>query len=65
MSNNQDLDNSVKFRVEYKWPDKGSTRDCPKCNDPMQLQANVRDYYGKPWVCHTCQCQYSEEDLKS
>ena len=56
MANNQDLDNSVKFRVEYKWP---------KCNDPMQLQPNLRDYYGKPWWCHTCQWQYSEEDLKS
>ena len=55
MANNQDLDNSVKFRVEYKWPKQGSTRDCPKCNDPMQLQPNLRDYYRKSWWCHTCQ----------
>ena len=47
MANNQDLDNSVKFRVEYKWPKQGSSRDCPKCNDPMQLQPNLRDYYGR------------------
>ena len=65
MANNQDLDNSVKFRVEYKWPKKGSSRKCPKCSKPMQLQADLRDYYGKPWWCHFCQWQYSEEDLKS
>ena len=55
MSNNENLDNSVKFKVDYTWPKEGSTRNCPKCNDPMQLQPNVSEYYGKPWWCHTCQ----------
>ena len=61
---NQNLDNSVKFKVDYTWPEEGSTRNCPKCNDPMQLQPNVSEYYGKPWWCHTCQWQFSEEELK-
>jgi hypothetical protein len=30
----------------------------------MQLQEDIRDYYGKPWWCHTCQWQFSEEELK-
>ena len=65
MSNNQNLDNSVKFRPDYQWPEKGSKQDCPKCNDPMQLQENLSEYYGKPWWCHTCQWQFSEEELQS
>ena len=64
MSNSENLDNSVKFRVDYTWPKEGSTRDCTKCNEPMQLQANVNEYYGKPWWCHGCQWQFSEEELK-
>ena len=48
MSNNENIDNSVKFKVDYTWPEEGSTRNCPKCNDPMQLQPNVSEYYGKP-----------------
>ena len=64
MSNSENLDNSVKFRVDYTWRKVGSTRDCPICNEPMQLQANVNEYYGKPWWCHGCQWQFSEEELK-
>jgi len=63
MSNNQNLDNIVKFRPDYNWPKDGAKRDCPKCNKAMQLQADDRDYYGKPWWCHSCQWQFSEEEL--
>jgi|TARA_B110000467_G_scaffold154126_1_gene165137 hypothetical protein len=63
MSNNQDLDNSVKFRPDYKWPKKGSKRNCPKCDKAMQLQENLNVFFGKPWWCHSCQWQFSEEDL--
>jgi|TARA_B100001750_G_C15513974_1_gene605612 rubredoxin len=63
MSDEQQLDNSVKFRPDYQWPDKDAQRNCPKCNDPMQRQENVSEYYGKPWWCHTCQWQFSEEEL--
>jgi len=63
MSNNQELDNSVKFRPDYKWPVEGSVRNCPKCNKAMQLQENVDAFFGKPWWCHSCQWQFSEEEL--
>ena len=63
MSYNQELDNSVKFRPDYKWPKDGAKRNCPKCGDPMQLQKNVDEFYGKPWWCHSCQWQFSEEEL--
>jgi hypothetical protein len=29
----------------------------------MQRQENGPEYYGKPWWCHSCQWQYSEEEL--
>jgi|TARA_Y100000310_G_scaffold2306_1_gene2948 ribosomal protein L37AE/L43A len=63
MSNNQNLDKSVKFRPDYKWPEAGSKRDCPKCSNPLQLQTDLRDYNGKPWWCHTCQWQFSEGEF--
>ncbi len=55
--------NSVKFRPDFKWPEKNTTRHCPKCDSPMQLQKNVQEYYGKPWWCASCQWQFSEEEL--
>lgn len=63
MSKEQQLDNSVKFRPDYKWPKKDAKRNCPKCQDPMQRQENLPEYYGKPWWCHSCQWQFSEEEL--
>jgi|TARA_B110000093_G_C12742623_1_gene315045 hypothetical protein len=63
MSNNQELDNSVKFRPDYKWPSEGSERNCPKCDKAMQLQEDLDAFFGKPWWCYSCQWQFSEEDL--
>ena len=63
MNKHKDLDNPVKFKPDYKWPIEGTEKNCPKCDDLMQLQANVEEYYGKPWWCHTCQWQFSEEEL--
>ena len=63
MENNQNTEHSVKFRPDYTWPEYNAERDCPKCEKPMQLQENHRDYYGKPWWCHFCQWQFSEEDF--
>ena len=34
-------------------------------NEPLQLQENLPQYYGKPWWCHHCQWQFTEDDLKS
>lgn len=65
MENTQNLDNKIKFRPDYQWPETGTERDCPRCGKPMQLQEDMRDYYGKPWWCGPCKWQFSEEDLKS
>ena len=64
MADKHNIEESIKFRPDYTWPEEGSTRNCPRCNNPMQLQENLRDFYGKPWWCHSCQWQFSEEDLK-
>ena len=59
------LDNDVKFKPNYRWPKEGSEKMCPKCSKALQLQENLPQYYGKPWWCHFCQWQFSEDDLKS
>ena len=64
MTSNHNIEESIKFRTDYTWPKEGSKRNCPRCDNQMQLQADVRDYYGKPWWCHACQWQFSEEELK-
>ena len=65
MKKHRDLDNPVKFKPDYTWPKDGTKRSCPKNNEPLQLQENLPQYYGKPWWCHHCQWQFTEEDLKS
>ena len=64
MTDNHNIEESIKFRADYTWPKEGSKRNCPRCDNSMQLQADIRDYYGKPWWCHACQWQFSEEELK-
>ena len=64
MSNQSKLDNDVKFKPNYKWPKEGTEKKCPKLDEPLQLQKNLPQYYGKPWWCHFCQWQFSEDDLK-
>jgi len=64
MTDNHNIEESIKFRADYTWPKEGSKRNCPRCDNSMQLQADIRDYYGKPWWCHSCQWQFSEEELK-
>tara|TARA_Y100000992_G_scaffold65274_1_gene40259 strand:- start:210 stop:431 length:222 start_codon:yes stop_codon:yes gene_type:complete len=65
MSSRSKLDNDVKFRPNYKWPKEGTEKKCPKLDEPLQLQKNLPQYYGKPWWCHFCQWQFSEDDLKT
>ena len=65
MKKHRDLDNPVKFKPDYAWPKDGTKRSCHKNNEPLQLQENLPQYYGKPWWCHHCQWQFTEEDLKS
>lgn len=57
------FEDGLKYRPDYKWPEEGAERDCPKCNQPLELVENLETYYGKPWWCPPCQWQFSEEDL--
>ena len=63
MNEHHTPDPSLKFRPDYKWPDEGTERNCPKCKSLMQLNENNPAYYGKPWWCPKCQFQFSEEEL--
>ena len=47
----------------YQWPEKGTQRNCPKCGELLQLNAQRTQYYGKPWWCGPCKWQFSEEDF--
>ena len=57
------FEDGLKYRPDYKWPKEGAERDCPKCNQPLELVENLETYYGKPWWCPPCQWQFSEEDM--
>jgi transposase-like protein len=52
-----------KYKPDYSWPDQGTEKDCPRCNDALELVENKDTYFGKPWWCAPCQWQFSEEDL--
>ncbi len=56
-------DPAIKFKEEYSWPEKGTERNCPKCETHMQLNDNNETYFGKPWWCPKCTWQFSEEEL--
>ena len=57
------FEKGVKFRPDYKWPEEGAERDCPRCEQSLELVENSDSYYGKSWWCPPCQWQFSEEDL--
>ena len=63
MNGHHTPDPALKFRPDYRWPDKGTERNCPQCESAMQLTENNPAYYGKPWWCPQCQFQFSEEEL--
>ena len=56
-------DTAIKLKPDYVWPEEGAERNCPKCETAMQLVDNDPTYFGKPWWCHKCKWQFSEEDL--
>ena len=56
-------EDGYKYRPDYKWPDLGTIKNCPRCNDELELIENKDSYFGKPWWCAPCQWQFSEEDL--
>ena len=57
------FEKGVKFRPDYKWPEEGAERDCPRCEQSLELVEDLDSYYGKPWWWPPCQWQFSEEDL--
>ncbi len=57
-------ENGLKYKPDYKWPENGSQKDCPRCNDSLEIVKKDNAYYGKPWWCSKCQWQFSEEDLE-
>ena len=57
------FEKGVKFRPDYKWPEEGAERDCPRCEQSLELVEDLDLYYGKPWWGPPCQWQFSEEDL--
>ena len=63
MENEYSYDGGLKFKPNYKWPEVGTEKNCPKCDDQLELIENRNTYFGKPWWCVTCQWQFSEDDL--
>ncbi len=57
-------ENGLKYKPDYKWPKDGSQKDCPRCNESLEIIKENKAYYGKPWWCSSCQWQFSEEDLE-
>ena len=63
MKKHHTFDGGLKYRPDYEWPDSGAVRKCPKCEHPLELIENKPTYFGKPWWCHKCQWQFSEDDF--
>ena len=63
MSKPHNFDISFKFRPDYKWPDPGSERECPRFHHLLELADDRPTYFGKPWWCYRCQWQFAEEDF--
>ncbi|SVB49531.1 uncharacterized protein METZ01_LOCUS202385 [marine metagenome] len=57
------FEEGLKYRPDYAWPEDGAERDCPKCQETLEIVENDPSYYGKPWWCTFCKWQFSEEDL--
>ena len=57
------FEDALNYRPDYKWPDPGTEKKCPKCQRELELVENSPSYYGKPWWCYKCQWQFSEEDF--
>ncbi|MBJ11714.1 MAG: hypothetical protein CMG62_01365 [Candidatus Marinimicrobia bacterium] len=64
MHDHSTFEEGLKYRPEYSWPEEGSIRNCPRCDDEMELIENLKNYYGKPWWCSDCQWQFSEEEFQ-
>ncbi len=63
MKDHHTYENGLKYKPDYKWPEPGSERNCPKFDHNLELAEDVPNYFGKPWWCHKCQYQFSEEEF--
>ena len=63
MNNHNTYEGGFKYNPNYTWPEEGTERPCPKCNENLELVKKLDTYFGKPWWCVPCQWQFSEEDL--
>tara|TARA_B100001250_G_C19099461_1_gene486305 strand:+ start:69 stop:293 length:225 start_codon:yes stop_codon:yes gene_type:complete len=64
MKDHHTHEKGLTYKPNYKWPNKGESRDCPRCKNSLELIEENVAYYGKPWWCFKCQWQFSEEDLE-
>ncbi|MBL7014511.1 MAG: hypothetical protein ISR83_08825 [Candidatus Marinimicrobia bacterium] len=63
MQDHHKHEKGLKYHEDYQWPESGTEKECPKCNNALELQKNEPTFFGKPWWCGRCQWQFSEEDL--
>ena len=42
-------EDGLKYKPDYKWPEPGTVKNCPKCKRPLELCEDSPSYYGKPW----------------
>ena len=54
MSKPHNFDISFKFKPDYKWPDPGSERECPRFHHLLELANDRPTYFGKLWWCYRC-----------
>ena len=45
MENNISYDGGFKFKPDYKWPEKGTKKECPRCNEQLELIENRKTYF--------------------
>ena len=57
------FEDGLKYKPDYKWPEPGTERKCPRCSHSIELVEDKPNYYGKPWWCSRCKWQFSEEDF--
>ena len=46
MQEHHTFENGLKYRPDYKWPESGTERDCPRCNEYLEIIENVKTYLG-------------------
>ena len=43
MHDHSTFEEGLKYRPEYTWPEEGSIRNCPRCDDEMELIENLKN----------------------